>query len=617
MKKTRGLKLSDKLTLANTLLLLLVSAVLIGVLYAQFREAQHQAIRQRLRDIVSLAAPAIDGKTHALIRTAQDENSAAYQAILASLTAIQQKSDIIKYVYTLRQQQDGALVFVVDADPNVIERAHTGEVYESPSPLLQQGLSLIDKAVVEENPNTDKWGTFLSGYAPIYDENGTQDSVVGIDIDLSTLTAYEEQALQAAAVAFLVAVPLAVSFGWWLARSMTLPIQDILGGAEQVAMGRFDQRVPVRSQDELGALAEAFNDMMAGLNRSTAQLEEHASTLSYQVEQRTKETEKRAMQIAAGAQVARVATTLLDPDELIVKVVELIQKQFNYYYVALFLLDAEKHYAVLQHGLGVGTAHEAGRIMQERGHKLEIGGHSMIGWTCANKQARIALDVGKDAVRFANPLLPDTHSEMALPLRVGDRVVGALSVQSTKTAAFDQNDIAALQGMADQIAVALENANLFRQTQKTLQELDEANRLLVSRGWQNYLEKALEVRHAEFRPEGVRVASGALPHLLDIPLRVGQQSIGTLIMERETERPWTKDETQAIQAIIQQAILAVDNARLFEEAQRLAARERLIGEVTTRIRSATTMEGVLNAAVREIGATTGATYAAIELAIEQ
>ena len=258
--------------------------------------------------------------------------------------------------------------------------------------------------------------------------------------------------------------------------------------------------------------------------------------------------------------------------------------------------------------------------MKERGHRLEVGGQSMVGWTCAHNEARIALDVGDEPMRFDNPLLPATRSEMALPLRVGDpregmagRVVGALDVQSTRVAAFDQGDIAVLQGMADQIVVALENARLFRETQAALSRLDEANRLLVHEGWKDRLTSTQGELYAEFASEGNRAAD-ASGHVLEVPLELRGQALGTLVMERgEGAPPWTEDESEAIRAIVQQATLALDSARLFEETQHRAARERLINEITARIRSSMTMEGVLNSAVREISQVTGANFAAIEL----
>ncbi len=386
-----------------------------------------------------------------------------------------------------------------------------------------------------------------------------------------------------------------------LSRRITQPLNQLTQAAQRMGQGDLTQQVSIRGGQELETLADTFNVMAEQLRQTLGGLEQ-------QVAARTRDLERRATQIATGAEIARVASTLLDPDRLLPQVVNLIQERFGFYYAGLFLVDAENRYAVLQQGTG-----EAGRIMKERGHRLEVGGQSMVGWVCAHKRARIALDVGKDAVRFANPFLPETRSEMALPLRVGDRVIGVLDVQSTQMAAFDEGDITALQGMADQIAVALENARLFQQTQRALKELDEANRLLARQGWEAYLTMT-PVHSAEFRSPGAPSTTGALPATLRLPLEWRGQPIGTLVMERaESHRPWTEAEIEAIRAIVQQATLALESARLFEDAQHRAARERLLGEITTRIRSSTTLETVLNTALREIHQVTGADYAVIEL----
>ncbi len=317
---------------------------------------------------------------------------------------------------------------------------------------------------------------------------------------------------------------------------------------------------------ELERKVEERTRELEEVNRAMRERGAELETANLSLRQATQKMQRRAAQIAAGAEIARVATTLLDPESLITRVVQLIQARFDFYYVGLFLVDAERRYAVLQYGVGRGTAADAGRIMKERGHRLEIGGESMIGWACANKQARIALDVGQDAVRFANPLLPDTHSEMALPLRVGEEVIGALTVQSTEVAAFDEDDIAALQGMADQIAVALQNARLFQQTQATLKELELTNRLLVREGWQKYMEQRGAARRAEWRAaHGADTAPLSEP--LHIPLELRGQPLGKLTLRRAGQRPWTSEEIELVKAIASQTTLAADNARLVEQTQ--------------------------------------------------
>jgi signal transduction histidine kinase len=175
----------------------------------------------------------------------------------------------------------------------------------------------------------------------------------------------------------------------------------------------------------------------------------------------------RSTQLQTAAEVSKSASMILDPEELIGQTVRLIQERFSFYYVGLFLLDEAGEYAVLQAGTG-----EAARQMLAAGHKLRVGGPSMIGWCTAHGRARIALDVGEEAIRFDNPFLPHTHSEMALPLISRGRCIGALTVQSTETAAFSQEDVAILQTMADQVAISIQNAWLLEAERRRGEELE-------------------------------------------------------------------------------------------------------------------------------------------------
>lgn len=177
----------------------------------------------------------------------------------------------------------------------------------------------------------------------------------------------------------------------------------------------------------------------------------------------------RNIQLQTTAEVSKSASTILDAKELMNQAVNLIQERFNFYYVGLFLVDEGGEYAMLRAGTG-----EAGRQMLEAGHRLIVDGESMIGWSVANAKARIALEVNKEAIRFDNPYLPGTRSEMALPLTSRGQCIGALTVQSTEEAAFSEEDIAVLQTMADQLAMAIENTWLY---QKTVRRLEEAETL--------------------------------------------------------------------------------------------------------------------------------------------
>jgi len=186
----------------------------------------------------------------------------------------------------------------------------------------------------------------------------------------------------------------------------------------------------------------------------------------------TNNIERHAKLLKASARAAKNITTILDPYELFQRTVDIICDEFGFYYAGVFLVDNATQYAVLKAGRG-----EAGKAMLREGHKLAIGGNSMIGASIANKKGRIALDVGEEAVFFENPHLPKTRSEMALPLIVADEVIGALTVQSTEEAAFHEEDIDALQTMADQLAVAIQNSKLHRQEERRSRLLKAANRV--------------------------------------------------------------------------------------------------------------------------------------------
>jgi K+-sensing histidine kinase KdpD len=172
--------------------------------------------------------------------------------------------------------------------------------------------------------------------------------------------------------------------------------------------------------------------------------------------------DRRAALLQAAAQVAKKITSLRSLDELLPASVDIICEAFGFYYAGVFLLDENRHWAILRAGRG-----EAGRKMIEAGHKLEVGGQSMIGASIAWREARIALDVGEEAVFFKNPNLPDTRSEMALPLIVGENTFGAVTVQSTEEAAFSDEDISSLMAMADQLALAIHNTYLLRELEVT------------------------------------------------------------------------------------------------------------------------------------------------------
>jgi GAF domain-containing protein/HAMP domain-containing protein len=395
-----------------------------------------------------------------------------------------------------------------------------------------------------------------------------------------------------------------------LTRRIVGPIAELTDAATEIAAGDLQRIAPVRRADEIGVLAQAFNSM-------TAQLRDSIGGLEQRVAERT-----RSLQ--AAAEVARATTSMLDPDELLRQVVNLVRERFNLYYVGLFLLDEEREYAVLQAGTG-----EAGQRMLAEGHRLKVGGDSMIGQCVARAEARIALDVGEEAVRFDNPLLPHTRSEMALPLRSRGQVIGATTVQSVEAAAFDEADIAAMQTMADQVAVAIDNARLFAEAQAALEKMEATHRRYLRQAWTEYTSARTTSGYRQTDTGLVPLGGGVLPEVheaiaeqnpmarkrdgeagpsaLVVPIMLRGQPIGALGFRREAKgnQEWSAEDVVLAEAISEQFALAIENLRLVEETQRRAARERLTGEITARMRETLDIETVLESAAREIGQALG------------
>lgn len=411
---------------------------------------------------------------------------------------------------------------------------------------------------------------------------------------------------------------LAFGAGLFVARVLAAPFGDLKSAAQKMASGDLSARARVRRRDETGELAEAFNAMAEEMDDLVGSLERRVGD--------------RMRNLQTAAEVSRAVTSVLDPERLLSQVVDLVRGRFDYYYVGLFLVDEEQRYAVLHAGTG-----EAGQRMLAQAHRLKIGGDSMIGQCVARSEARIALDVGEEAVRFENPHLPNTRSEMALPLRSRGRVIGAMTVQSVVEAAFDEADIAVLQTVADQVAVAIDNAQLFAETQVALEEMEATHRRYLRQEWQRYREIVGITGYETTRPDGspldeallteiqqalqgrrpvvqAKSADGQEAHLaLVVPIILRGEIIGALGLQGDETRRWTEEEIGLVEVIAERLALAADNLRLLDETQRRATREQLVADISARVRASMDPDVVLKTTVRELGRVLGAEWASVEV----
>jgi PAS domain S-box-containing protein len=330
------------------------------------------------------------------------------------------------------------------------------------------------------------------------------------------------------------------------------------------------------------------------------------------------EQQKRARQLQAVSEVARAASSILRLSELLPQAAELIRTRFDLYYVGIFLTDEAGQWAELRAGTGA-----AGAQMLADGHRLKIGGASMISRCITRQEAQIALDVGEAAMRFDNPLLPSTRSEMALPLISRGHVKGAITFQSDRAADFTPDDITILQTLTDQISTALDNVALYEQTQVALSEVDAINRRLTGDTWDAYLRgrtgqavisaaddeqaapDSLETLDPLFASGEVMVEpaeDNAAEATVTAPILLRGQPIGALRMKTATD-DWNDDLQAVLTDLAGHVAQAVENARLIEQTQRTASRERAINEINARVRQNIDLDSILRTAVTELGQT--------------
>ncbi len=270
-------------------------------------------------------------------------------------------------------------------------------------------------------------------------------------------TPVEAQARSTVLLAILIASGVALA-ALAVAEQLSKPIIRLTEAAMRLAEGDLAARAETGEEDEIGLLAHTFNIM-------AARLRDLITGLEARVAERTRDLERRASQLQVAAEVAKDAAIIRDVDQLLDEAVRLISSQFGYYHAGAFLIDPSGEYAVLR-----AASSEGGQRMLERRHQLAVGKVGIVGYATGTGKPRIALDVGDDAIHFANPDLPLTRSEVAVPLAVGDHVIGALDVQSIEPNAFDEQDVSILQTMADQLAIAIENVRLLdRETKVALQ----------------------------------------------------------------------------------------------------------------------------------------------------
>ncbi len=315
------------------------------------------------------------------------------------------------------------------------------------------------------------------------------------------------------------------------------------------------------------------------------------------------QNQRRALQLEAIASVSQAISRIQDLQRLLPLICQQISEKFDFYHVGVFLRNPEGTFAEL-----VAANSEGGRRMLKRKHRLEIGQVGVVGRVAQDGQPRIALDVGQDAAYFDNPDLPETHSEMALPLKVGDEIIGVLDVQSKRKGIFSKEDAGVFASLSNQVAIAIENT---RQAETTRAALEEARSLAQEQVREAWTRLAASQRQKGYRYTGnavvpltnmERTSQQPDEHILEIPVELRYEKIGVLKIKTTNRavKNLSGEDMALIQAIANRAALALENARLLEDTSRRAQRERLVSEITTKMRSTNEPEEILQTAMQEL-----------------
>ena len=343
-------------------------------------------------------------------------------------------------------------------------------------------------------------------------------------------------------------------------------------------------------RDEFKSVVERFYTALLSANKNREELEER-------VNERTTVLTKKNEQLRATAYITRQTAEAKDLETILNMVVNLVTDQFDYYHAGIFLVNEEGSEVILQ-----AASSDGGKKMLQRGHSFKVGAKSIVGVTAAQKKPRIALDVGSDAVYFDNPDLPNTHSEVALPLLIQDRLLGIIDIQSDQPQAFTSDDIDVLQTLADQVAIAIENMRLLEEAQTALMQIEMLSTVRTQETWSKKVkEGSFTYTYTPLGIQAGKASNTSDEDALQIPISLRGQKIGSISLARKGDASWSDVDLDMVKEVADQAGLALDNVRLVEEATERASQEQTVGELATRFSQSSDIDNLLQIAARELG----------------
>ncbi len=592
--------LFSRLAIALTLLAALSTAVVTYFLFINFKTEQRENLRQRLKNIVTLASYQQNGDVFERV-TAQDDEF--FQQIHAVNLKIKQSDPDLAFVYTMRKSGD-VIAFVVDAGaPGEADISAYGDIYLEPSDTLVASFDTMSGAVVEQEIYTDEFGSFLSAYTPIYTSDRRVVGVLGVDISATTIVQNEVIFRNKLIIVNIIAYIAIIFTGFLIANYLAKPIIELKDAANRISKGDFSNKIyNIPHTRELAELATNFNAMTENLNGLITDLERR-------VAERTEVITRKTDQLRAASYIARQASELQDLPRLLSTFVHLVSDQFGYYHTGVYLVNDSGDEFTLR-----SASSEGGMRMMKQEHSIRPGMQGAVNHVTQTKKPKIIADVGADATVFNNPDLPLTRSEIAVPLLIRGRLLGVLDIQSDKPSAFTTQDLDVFETLADQLAVAIDNARLLEESQAALTQLEAITTSRTHDAWDQKLKGKPKV--VTYTPLGMRAEKPTdrdPGEGVQIPVTLRGQQIGKITLAKKDTAPLNQQDREMIDEVATQAGLAIENIRLLEDATARAKQEQLVGGLAFRFSQALDVDSLLQTATRELGQIPGVEEATIVL----
>lgn len=554
--------------------------------------------------LLTIAVPLLD------VRTGQIDG------VLLSEARIKKIWDLIADI----QVSPGQSVYIVNAQDEVV-------AHRNPSVVLRSTIFNV--------PDQDGVQPGLTGSSTVLAVEtvrfGQQEFNIVVEQAWSEALALAINSIYVIVAIIMATLVLGGILGFLIVRQIVRPLQAMAITAQAISAGDLSQQVKITRQDEIGVLAKAFNTM-------TFQLREFIDSLEQRVANRTQRLE-------IIASLNERLSAILELETLLMVMVNQVREAFGYYHVQVYLLDEQQQRLVMTAGVG-----EAGAKMKAAGHHIFLDAPASLVARAARTGEVVRVDKVREAVDWLpNPLLPDTYSEMVVPISLEGQVVGVLDVQDDEVAGLDEGDANLLRSLASQVAVAMRNARLFAEVETELAQARAAQEKYVEQAWQQRkgqlqklehlhtrlvaapalaeatLTQAKQLAWVQNRPALVTLA-GIEPNSTSIvaPVTLSGKTIGVLQVHRldstggaEAETPpWTDEDLAVVETVLDQVAQAAENLRLFEETRERATQEQTIREITDKLRATSNLDALLETATRELGQHLGVRHTVLELGIE-